>query len=165
MKLANLAKLRFTQFAQVSFVHWTDSVTTLFCFVLECSIMIQLTLTRKYSSFIQTSELRSIERSQLTISNSFGARHKVVIVQRENGDHKHILQHIFREVQSVSVTQYSELTLSVQIERNFNSIRQKKLIMSRQDSLNQVIVRYGTSFLLSLWMLLSCDYFQFLRIE
>ncbi|KAG5095247.1 hypothetical protein JHK84_050835 [Glycine max] len=29
MKLANLAKIRFTQFAQVSIIEWTDNITTL----------------------------------------------------------------------------------------------------------------------------------------
>ena len=41
MELTNLGKLILTQFAQVSFIEWTDNVTTLVCFVLECSLVIR----------------------------------------------------------------------------------------------------------------------------
>ena len=43
MKLTNLAKLRFTQFSQVSFGQWTNNVTTLVHFVSKCSLVIPLT--------------------------------------------------------------------------------------------------------------------------
>jgi len=40
MKLANLAELIFIQFAQVSFVQWTNNVTTLIRFVSKYSLVI-----------------------------------------------------------------------------------------------------------------------------
>ena len=42
MKFANLVDLRFTQFDQVSFIQWTNSITTLVPFVSEYSLGIQL---------------------------------------------------------------------------------------------------------------------------
>ena len=70
------------------------------------------------------------------MSNSLDTLHEVVTMQREYGDHKHFLQHIFREVQLVSVALYTEMIFNVQIENNINNIRQKELRISRQDILN-----------------------------
>ena len=94
------------------------------------------------------------------LSNSLDPLHEVVTMQREYGDHKHFLQHIFREVQFASVALCSELNFNVQIKYNISNIKEKELRMSRQDNLNLPFCALWHKFLtepmyVTFWWLLS----------
>ena len=157
MKLANLAGLRFTRFTQVSFVqrNW-PALQHFFRFDSDDSFLIPLLMNifKLYINFWASTRWE-IQVSRCLIAWALYTMH--IIMQREWGDPKHLLQHISREVQFSNVVLCSKLTFNIQFKYNVNNISQKELRMLRQfkTSLSCAIVHiaYWTMDITFWWLL------------